>query len=584
MTTLCDTALAAAVADTEAALAATAPGLAAAFREALPRATDLVTRRLLGALYRENLAGVRTEAHWRGDRLRLPVDAEYRPVHRHGFDRVEFAAPVDADPARLLADLSELAGDPLGVELADASVNLALAYARQERAAAVLRAQAERGNAPDSLTLATELRADDQAVFFERLATEGHNLHPCGRTRLGWDTADALAHDLEAGDTSVGFVAVRRDLHLGDDVGPLLGFERCAYAVQPVHAWQLDRVIRQRYADLMAVGALIPLDGVRLRAKPTAALRTVLLDPDATGARRYLKLSLDIQVTSTRRTISVASTRNGPLISALLHRLLADDPAAGRVLLLPEVAGAAVTTPRGTTRDLAAIVRGGLDGRLAAGEVAVPGGALGATSPVTGGTVLAELVDRYAATRRIVDRSAATLGFLAEYARLLLPPLLHLATRFGIGFEAHLQNCVPTFVDGVPHRLALRDFAGLRIHRPRLARRGVRLPLWPGSVIGTDDADVMRAKLGYTAMQAHLGELVVRLVAEYDVDELAAWSVVRAVLDETYDELRGDPTVAADAADDHAFLTAPTVPHKALVRMRLAGTGDVYVPVTNPLR
>ena len=34
---------------------------------------------------------------------------------------------------------------------------------------------------------------------------------------------------------------------------------------------------------------------------------------------------------------------------------------------------------------------------------------------------------------------------------------------------------------------------------------------------------------------------------------------------------------------DHAFLTAPTVPHKALVRMRLAGAGDVYVPVRNPL-
>jgi len=25
------------------------------------------------------------------------------------------------------------------------------------------------------------------------------------------------------------------------------------------------------------------------------------------------------------------------------------------------------------------------------------------------------------------------------------------------------------------------------------------------------------------------------------------------------------------------------VPHKALVRMRLAGTGDIYVPVRNPL-
>jgi hypothetical protein len=47
---------------------------------------------------------------------------------------------------------------------------------------------------------------------------------------------------------------------------------------------------------------------------------------------------------------------------------------------------------------------------------------------------------------------------------------------------------------------------------------------------------------------------------------------VRSVVDEV---LEGHP--------DHAFFTAPTLPHKALTRMRLAGAGDVYVPVRNPL-
>ena len=55
-------------------------------------------------------------------------------------------------------------------------------------------------------------------------------------------------------------------------------------------------------------------------------------------------------------------------------------------------------------------------------------------------------------------------------------------------------------------------------------------------------------------------------------DLRAAWHEVRRVLDRS----------AADPAD-HAFLTAPRVPHKALVRMRLAGDGDLYVPVHNPL-
>src|SRR5207244_9193033 len=143
-----------------------------------------------------------------------------------------------------------------------------------------------------------------------RLATEGHNLHPCGRTRIGWTVADLLAHDLESAGTAIGFVGVRRTVHIGDDVGGQLlddlPVDRTRYAVTPVHAWQLDHVVRRRYADLVADGTLVPLDAT-VPALPTAALRTLVLPTDADGTRRYLKASLDIQVTSTRRTISVAS-------------------------------------------------------------------------------------------------------------------------------------------------------------------------------------------------------------------------------------------------------------------------------------
>ena len=222
----------------------------------------------------------------------------------------------------------------------------------------------------------------------------------------------------------------------------------------------------------------------------------------------------------------------------------------------------------------------------------MPGGALPAISPVTGRTVLAELVDRYGgltagpalhpdaqqpaglalhpdAQRPRLAPAEAALGFLRDYARVLLPPVLRLAARYGIGLEAHLQNCLPTFINGVPTRMAFRDFAGLRVYLPRLP---YEVPLWPGSVVGTDDASVMLAKVGYTAFQAHLGELVIRLGESHGLDEQAAWRVVRAVVDET---LGGTP--------EHAFFTAPTMPHKALVRMRLAGGGDVYLPVQNPL-
>ncbi|MFC0533619.1 IucA/IucC family protein [Phytohabitans kaempferiae] len=510
-------------------LAVLAPHLRDPFQAALPRAAAAVGRRLLGALWREDIADTRIRYERRG-----------RP---HAFDRVEFAAVPAADPVDLLPpSIVESRRWTLAAELANAVVNLAIAYARRD------------ATPPPPTT-----GPDADAVTLERLAIDGHNLHPCGRTRIGWDVDDVLAHDLEAGTTRIGFVALRRAAHLGDDVGAALaaaGLDVPAappgYVVQPVHAWQRDAVLARRYPDLLRDGTLRILDGT-VPAVPTAALRTLLLPRGG-----YLKLSLDIQVTSSRRSISVASTRNGPALSALLHRLLATEE---RVLLLAETAGAALPD----SRDAGAILRAGLDGRLAPTERVVPGSALPA--------VAGELLREY---------GRGPLAFLTAYARLVLPPLLRLATRYGIALEAHLQNCLPTFTAGTPHRLVLRDLAGLRVHRPRLAAAGVPLELWPGSVIGTDDLDTMRAKLGYTALQAHLGELVIALGA-HGLDEAAAWRAVREVVDTTYDELRADPATACAATADHAAFTAPRVPHKALVRMRLAGDGDVYLPVRNPL-
>jgi siderophore synthetase component len=526
--------LAITAAHTGASLAVHAPELADGYTAALPEAADVVGRRLRGALVREGIVHAAP-----GDRM-------------HGFHRVEYASAGADDPAELLPD--RLPGNAAGfaAELRNAVVNLAVAMARREQVPA--------GD------------PDHAAVAGERLAVAGHNLHPCGRTRLGWDTSDVLAHDLEAGHTRLGFVAVRDDLHLGDDVGaalrevyPQLPEVPAGYRLQPVHAWQRDAVLPTRYRDLIAGGGLRILDD-ELDAIPTAALRTLLLPPAADGSRRYVKVSLDIQVTSTRRSISVASTRNGPAVSVLLHRLVAEDPAADWLLLMAETAGAAV--PAGSGRDLAAIMRDGLTGRLHPGEQAVPGGAL----PF----VAAGLVAEYAASTRRRDDAGAAAAFLDAYARLVLPPLLRLTMR-GVALEAHLQNCLPTFTAGVPQRLAVRDFAGLRLHPGRLAAAGHDVTLWPGSVVGTGDATVLRAKIGYTIFQAHLGELVIRLGESHGLAEDAAWRLVRAVVDETYAG-PGEP-----AAQDHAAFTAATMPHKALVRMRLAGGGDEYLPVENPL-
>jgi siderophore synthetase component len=549
----------------ERALALAAPDLVDGFRACLPAAADVVSRRLAGAAYRERLGETGPDTTtWTDSTAFLPLrDGGFlvSGARSHGFDRIELDDPQPGDPAQLLERLAgaDPAVSAVGAELSNACVNLAIAYARRDHAATPVDPSAR-----DSLDLVAGLDADEQCLWFERLATEGHNLHPCGRTRLGWSVPDILAYDLESTGTEVAFVEVHRDLYVGRDEG------RDEYVTTMVHPWQLG-ILRQRHPDLFADGALRELDDA-VPAAPTASLRTLLLPAGlSTDDTRYVKLSLDILVTSTRRSISIASTQNGPVISRRLNELLADDG----VLLLSELAGSAARLP-GSDRDLSAITRRGLSGRLAPNEIPIPGSALTARSPIGQHSIVDELLDRYAAGRGS-SPAQATADFLEAYARLLLPPLLRLAARQGIGLEAHLQNCVITFVDGTPHRLALRDFAGLRVYPPRLSHP---LALWPSSTIVTNDLDTMRSKVGYTAIQAHLGEIVVHFVRTYGLDEVTAWGVVRGVVDEIYAELPD--------RSDHTFLTAPTVPHKALLTMRLRAAagrpGDAYVPVANPLR
>jgi len=91
-------------------------------------------------------------------------------------------------------------------------------------------------------------------------------------------------------------------------------------------------------------------------------------------------------------------------------------------------------------------------------------------------------------------------------------------------------------------------------------------------VIAAGDPGTVRAKVAYTALQANLGEIVTRLVHSHGLDEQAAWARIRRTVDR------------ACAGDLHEWLTAPTLPHKALLSMRLSDRpGDIYVPVENAL-
>ncbi|MQA84833.1 MAG: hypothetical protein GEV03_09470 [Streptosporangiales bacterium] len=582
-----------------------APALVEGFLGHLARARFTVLSRLLAALWRENVTGLRSASHRVGGwvvhelgpetTIAFPVRAE------RSLDRIEPGEPlvhlgeaasgvvVIESPRDLAALLSAREPAPgwsaLAEELDDSVANLALGYTR-----ANLRSEA----------LPPSTGGGDDLLYFELLNTEGHNLHPCARTRLGMSPYDVLRHDLEAGEPAeLVLVGIRRDRaesspdERGRDVGEVLraAYPALDHAVReqvrdpdgylflPVHPWQLDTVVRSLFADEIAEGAVVPVPAARLRAVPTGSLRTLLAEPSPAGDRLFVKTALDVQITSTRRTISAHTTNNGPRYSRLIRQIIGNEPGlAGRVAALHELAGASYRgSDERRTRSLSALVRGADEiAETGSGEVPIPACTLTAYSPHAGTSVLTDLLARHGGRD-------APLDWLEEYVRLLAPVVLTLMTKYGVGLEAHLQNCVPTFVDGVPRRMLLRDWGGVRIYPPRLERHGLRIERRPGALTITDSVDRVRAKALSTMLPNHLDEIVGHLVAQRAVEETAAWRRVRRVFEEVLAGLADHPELRPDIAADREALFAPRLPVKALVRMRLWG-GERYVHAPNPLR
>ncbi|MBB5120281.1 hypothetical protein AF335_17615 [Streptomyces eurocidicus] len=519
------------------------------------------------------------------------------------------------------------AWDEFTAEVADSVANLALSHTNVDRTSEALAATARRLGARDAGELLALLGRDTDAdavnLLADGLCAEGHNIHPCGRVRKGMRPAENQRYAAEnTGRTDLRLVAVRTThaLSTPDPEGrgadeilaghfPELygrarhhltahGLDPHDYHLYPVHPWQADHTLPTCYADQIADGTVVPLpDDTVLPARPTTSVRSVVTEPGAHGRRLVVKTSLDVLLTSTRRNISPASTHNGPALSRILAGVLAAEPGlARRAVPVRELAGLcfASAAPGGPElergrgdarqRNLSLLLREDLGGHLAPGETALTCCALFARSPVTGRTILADLVTRYARVHGLGHPDAAR-AVLRDYLALLLPVTLTLMTAYGIALESHLQNTVVVVRDGRPTRLLLRDFAGLRLHAGRLKEAGVGFRPYPGSVTVTDDPAKLHDRFRYAVLRANVAEFVTTLADEFAVPEDESWHAVWEEAERTFAELARRPGLAPRVAADRAAVSAPTLRQKMFVRMRLEGdaAGELYQHVDNPL-
>lgn len=597
-----------------AALDAVAPALKEPFRAALPQARRTTLLRLAAALVREGVGSVAA--------LALPI------AERHAFGRVTVDARLAArypHAATLLAAVAASTEAPdmdwagFAHELENASANQALAYAHWEA-----RKQALRDGSFGASDTLSYVQARKQAeptfntsLFFEQLCVEGHNLHPSAKTKLDMAPDDVLRYSPEfEGAPELRLVAIRRENAAwaaldGQTPNRLVfashpgleavirreleakGLTLDEVVLAPLHPWQATHALEAIYGDDLRAGRLLLLEQARIPSFATTSFRTVV--PAGASGAHALKVAVNSQMTSTVRSISVQSTQNAPRMTRLIRQVLAQEPTIaetfapvcelGGVSFRPDPREADPARRTLKLRNLSAIWREDVEAQLRPGEVAVTGSALYAESPFSGKPVVLELLEAFAASSGEADLQAAAIAFLDRYARICLSGYLTFMVRYGIALEGHLQNSVPIFADGRPVRLLFRDWGGVRIYAPRLARHGLTADLYPDSVTIALRLTEMQNKLFNTVYQNHLAELVLLLSAHAGVSEDLLWRRIHAVSSEILESLESRPEDAPAVRADRAAMYRPMVEHKALATMRLRPDhkGYCYVSVPNPL-
>ena len=226
----------------------------------------------------------------------------------------------------------------------------------------------------------------------------------------------------------------------------------------PVHNWHWEHVVVPLFAPSLAAGDLVPLGQAPDEYLPQQSIRT--LTNRTTPRRHHLKLPMSILNTLVWRGLPTDRTLAAPRVTEFLTGIVAADPFLGadrRLVLLGEVASLAVPHPDYETLPgapyqykelLGCIWRESLQGKLEEGERAMTMAAL-LHRDRQGTPVAAALVER---------SGMAAGAWLEALFEAVLPPLLHVLYRYGTAFSPHGENAILVHRDGVPTRLAVKDF------------------------------------------------------------------------------------------------------------------------------
>lgn len=341
------------------------------------------------------------------------------------------------------------------------------------------------------------------------------------------------------------------------------------YQLVPSHPWQANFLLDQaEVRRKLEEGTIVSLGPLGQVAWPTSSVRTVWLPQSGL----FLKLSLDVRITNFIRNNPLDQAKRAIDASRLIN-LMTPDERSESLCLLPELAAQTLKLP-GLEASFGIIYRAGLAPETLAQTRVL--GSLVEECPVTGALPLHQYLQQAA---QVAD-TPITRGFVCDwwrqYLKVSLLPVLELFARTGISLEAHLQNCLMRFDQGMPVQLVVRDMEGVSVAADSvLADRSTEVqsdsPVWY-------TADQAWFRFKYYVVVNHIAHVTGALARVCPVTEAALWQVAGQVLSDAG---------LSERARHYArqLLDTSHLPAKANMLSTFANSGEKpsWVDIPNPL-
>jgi len=332
----------------------------------------------------------------------------------------------------------------------------------------------------------------------------------------------------------------------------------------PVHPWQLDNVVLPLFAGELARGDLVLLGEAPDRYLPQQSIRT-LTNREA-PLRHHVKLPLSVLNTLVWRGLPTERTIAAPRVTEYLHGVRDGDPFLRdecRPVLLGEVASVAVEhsgyaalpgAPYQYLELLGCIWRESITGYLEPGERALTMAALLHVDP-SGTPVVAALIDR---------SGLSVTDWIARLLNVVLPPLLRMLYKHGVVFSPHGENAILLHRNGIPSRLAIKDFVDDVNVSDQPLPELADMPADVGAVLLREPADWLCQFLWAGLFVGHFRYLGDLLETRLGLAERTFWGMVRT-------EITTHQSHFPDLADRYALfdLLQPRISRICLNRNRL---------------